>query len=74
MPQNALLGWRFGWPRWMDWSKAHKHTAVNKEILELAIGDALASPKNDSRIEALETRIGALERDLRKLCEDAGFA
>jgi hypothetical protein len=69
MPQNALVGWRFSWPKW-----ANPFQAVNKKYVDDAVAGAAATPHDDARLAALELRLKAVEDDLKKLREEAGFA
>jgi hypothetical protein len=40
MPQNALVGWRFAWPKWLTGSQAGKQ-AVNKDYVDQSIANAI---------------------------------
>ena len=40
MPQNALTGWHFAWPKWITGRNAGKQ-AVNKDYVDQSIANAV---------------------------------
>ena len=70
MPQNALVGWKFAWPKW-----SNPFSAVNKKYVDDAVaGLGVTTPKTKERLDTLEAKVEELERDLKRLRHEAGYA
>ena len=83
MPQSAIVNWLFSWkkpkatPRSV-WDRFEPNVAV-RERSEDSDKEWIASMRSQfefdgHRIERLMDRVDELERDLRRLREEAGFA
>jgi hypothetical protein len=83
MPQNALVGWRFAWPKWLtNAGRLSPFQAANVAYVDETVAKAIAAtPKADADIDFLKVevdilrgRLSMLEADLKRLRNEAGFA